>query len=237
MTEQGNLDEGKRLAEKNFEHDYLNQYVAHAPIEPHTAAVQIEGGKVTVWASTQTPFRAKETIAETLGLPAENVRVLPPFVGGGFGGKTNTQQIVEAARLAKAAGRPVQVAWTRKEEFFYDTFRPAAVIKIRSGLDAQNRIVYWDYDNYYAGTRSSQPFYDIPHHRVLTRGGRREGAHPFGVGAWRGPGSNTNVFAIESHIDAMAEAAGMDPLTFRLHNLANDTNEAGSQRCGRQVRP
>jgi isoquinoline 1-oxidoreductase len=239
VTEQGQLEEGKRLAEKNFEHDYLNQYVAHAPIEPHTAAVQIEGGKATVWASTQTPFRAKEAVAETLGLPADNVRVLPPFVGGGFGGKTNTQQIVEAARLAKAAGCPVQVAWTRKEEFFYDTFRPAAVIKIRSGLDARNRIVYWDYDNYYAGTRSSQPFYDIPHHRVLTRGGRRDGAHPFGTGAWRGPGSNTNVFAIESQIDAMAEAAGMDPLTFRLHNLANDRMKrvlnAAAEKFGRNL--
>ncbi len=238
VTEQGLLEEGKRLAEKSFEHDYLNQYVAHAPIEPHTAAVQIEGGRATVWASTQTPFRAQEAVAETLGFPPENVRVIPPFVGGGFGGKTNTQQIVEAARLAKAAGSPIQVAWTRKEEFFYDTFRPAAVIKIRSGLDAQDRIAYWDYDNYYAGTRSSQPFYDIPHHRVLTRGGRRDGAHPFGVGAWRGPGSNTNVFAIESHIDVMAEAAGMDPLAFRLHNLANDRMkrvlEAAADKFGRK---
>jgi isoquinoline 1-oxidoreductase len=239
VTEQGQLEEGKRLAEKNFEHDYLNQYVAHAPIEPHTACVQIEGGKATVWASTQTPFRAKDAVAEALGLPADSVRVLPPFVGGGFGGKTNTQQIVEAARFAKAAGRPVQVAWTRKEEFFYDTFRPAAVIKIRSGLDAQNRIVYWDYDNYYAGTRSSQPFYDIPHHRVLTRGGRRDGAHPFGTGAWRGPGSNTNVFAIESQIDAMAEAGGMDPLAFRHHNLANDRMKrvlnAAAEKFGRKL--
>ena len=222
VTEQGRLEEGRRLAEKDFETDYFNQYVAHAPIEPHAAAVQIEGKKATVWASTQTPFRAQEAVGETLGLPSENVRVITPFVGGGFGGKTNTQQIVEAARLAKLAGRPVQVAWTRKEEFFYDTFRPAAVIKIKSGLDARNHIVYWDYDNYYAGTRSSQPFYDIPHHRVLSRGGRRDGAHPFGVGAWRGPGSNTNVFAIESQIDVMAEAAGMDPLAFRLHNLKNN---------------
>ena len=222
VTEQGQLEEGKRLSEKDFETDYFNQYVAHAPIEPHAAAVQIEGKNATVWASTQTPFRAQEAVGETLGLPSENVRVITPFVGGGFGGKTNTQQIIEAARLAKLAGRPVQVAWTRKEEFFYDTFRPAAVIKIKSGLDERNRIVYWDYDNYYAGTRSSQPFYDIPHHRVLSRGGRRDGAHPFGVGAWRGPGSNTNVFAIESQIDAMAEAAGMDPLAFRLHNLTNN---------------
>jgi nicotinate dehydrogenase subunit B len=140
--------------------------------------------------------------------------VITPFVGGGFGGKTRNRQVVEAARLAKAVGRPVQVAWSRKEEFFNDTFRPAAVIKIRSGLDAENRIIYWDYDNFFAGTRSSEPFYDIPHYRVLERGGwgGGESPHPFSAGAWRGPGSHTNVFAMESQVDIMAEAAGMDPL-------------------------
>ena len=119
----------------------------------------------------------------------------------------------------------MQVAWSRKEEFFYDTFRPAAIIEIRSGLNSSNQIVFWEYHNYFAGSRSSQPFYNIPHHRVLSYGGRggRGGSrtHPFGVGAWRGPGSNTNVFAIESHIDVMAKSAGMDPLEFRLHNLTD----------------
>jgi isoquinoline 1-oxidoreductase len=221
VVERGSLKEGKNLAVKTFESEFFNHYVAHAPIETHTATVQIEGNKATVWASTQTPFWAQEEVARTLGFPAKSVRVLTPFVGGGFGGKTRNQQVIEAARLAKLAGRPVQVAWSRKEEFFYDTFRPAAVIKLISGLDRKNRIVYWDYDNYYAGARSSQPIYDIAHHRVLRRGSWRGGAqvHPFGVGAWRAPGSNTNVFAMESQIDIMAEAAGMDPLAFRLKNL------------------
>jgi CO/xanthine dehydrogenase Mo-binding subunit len=151
------------------------------------------------------------------------VQVITPFVGGGFGGKTRNQQVIEAARLAKMAGRPVQVAWSRKEEFFYDTFRPAAVIKVKSGLDHKNRIAFWDYDNYFAGTRSSHPFYDIPHHRVVSRGGWMggAGAHPFAVGAWRGPGSNTNVFAMESQMDIMAEGAGVDPLQFRLNHLTD----------------
>jgi CO/xanthine dehydrogenase Mo-binding subunit len=133
---------------------------------------------------------------------------------------------VEAARLAKLSGKPVQVAWTRKEEFFYDTFRPAAVIAINSGLDNSNKIVYWEYHNYCAGSRSSEPFYAIPHQKVLSYGGwgGRSGSspHPFGTGAWRGPGSNTNVFAMESHTDLMAAAAGMDPLRFRLHNLTDE---------------
>jgi len=227
VTEAGNLDAGKNLASKTFDAEYFNHYVAHAPSENHTAVATVEGDKATVWASTQAPFRAQGELARVLGLPLQNVRVITPFVGCGFGGKNQGRQIVEAARLAKLSGKPVQVAWSRKEEFFYDTFRPAAVIHIRSGLNSSNQIVFWDYQNFFAGSRSSQPFYSIPHHRVLSYGGwgGRSGggsAHPFGVGAWRGPGSNTNVFAIESHIDIMAEAAKMDPLEFRLLNLTND---------------
>ncbi len=225
VTEAGSLDEGKRSAARTFEEAYYNHYVAHAPSETHTAVAHVEQDQATVWASTQSPFRAQGEVAQVLGLPLEKVRVITPFVGCGFGGKNQGIQIVEAARLAKMSGRPVQVAWTRKEEFFYDTFRPAAVIEIRSGLDRSNRIVFWDYHNYFAGDRSSQPFYAIPHHRVLSMGGwggRGGGSpHPFGVGAWRGPGSNTNVFAMESHIDVMAAQAGMDPMEFRLLNLTD----------------
>jgi nicotinate dehydrogenase subunit B len=226
VTEEGNLEEGKRLASISLTRTYFNHYVAHAPSETHTAIAQVEGNKATVWASTQSPFRAQGEVAQILGIPPENVRVITPFVGCGFGGKNQGNQITEAARLAKLSGHPVQVAWSRKEEFFYDTFRPAAVIQIESGLDSAGHIVFWEYQNYYAGDRSSQPFYNIPHHRVFSMGGwggRSGGSvHPFGVGAWRGPGSNTNVFAIESHIDVLAEKAGMDPLQFRLHNLTDE---------------
>jgi len=224
VIESGNLDEGAKLATKTVERSYFAQYVAHVPSEPHTAVVSIEDGRAEVWASTQSPFRAQQEVARTLGLDVPNVRVRTPFVGGGFGGKNAGAQIVEAARLAKLTSKPVQVAWSRKEEFFYDTFRPAAAYDIRSGLDAQNKIVLWDYQNYHAGSRSSQPVYDIPHKRVTGYGGGfggAEGVHPFGTGAWRGPGSNTNIFATESHIDIMAETAGMDPLAFRLANLAD----------------
>lgn len=230
VTEAGNLDEGKSLASKTFEAEYFNHYVAHAPTENHTAVVKIEGDKAAVWASTQAPFRAQGEVARVLGLPPQNVRVITPFVGCGFGGKNQGQQIIEAAQLAKLSGKPVQVAWSRKEEFFYDTFRPAAVIHVRSGLNSSNQISFWEYHNYFAGSRSSQPFYNIPHYRVFSYGGwggRGIGgsAHPFGVGAWRGPGSNTNVFAIESHIDIMAETARMDPLEFRLLNLTDKRME------------
>jgi len=182
----------------------------------------VKENKATVWASTQTPFGAKEEIAEVLGIPSQNVRIITPFVGGGFGGKTANKQAVEAARLAKLAAKPVQVAWTRTEEFFNDTFRPAAVVKIKSGIDDSGKIVFWDYIVYFAGERGSQHFYDIPHHRTVSTGGGWRGipgAHPFGTGAWRAPGNNTNTHARESQIDIMASKAGLDPFEFRLKNL------------------
>lgn len=222
VTQAGNLQEGKQASILTFNHTYFNHYVSHAPMENHTAVVSINGDKATVWASTQTPFRAKDEAAGVLGLSPDNVRVITPFVGGGFGGKTRNQQVVEAAKLAKLSGFPVQVAWSREEEFFYDTFRPAAVVKISSGIDENKKIAFWDYDLYFAGSRSSEPIYNIPHYKVLSKGswgGRGESPHPFGVGAWRGPGSNTNVYAIESQIDIMASAAGIDPFEFRMQNL------------------
>ena len=225
VAQGGDLAAGKRLSAFSFEKTYLNSYVAHAPIENHTATAQIDGARITVWASAQTPFPLKDEIARTLGISPENVRIIPPFVGGAFGGKNSNQQGVEAARLAKLSGKPVQVAWTRKEEFFYDTFRPAAVVKITSGITNAGRICLWDYAVYFAGERGAAQFYDIPNHETLVSGAgwRSEtGVHPFGTGPWRAPGNNTNTFARESQIDIMASKAGIDPLEFRLNNLKDE---------------
>ncbi len=218
----GDLAEGRKAAARNFEATYLNSYVAHAAMETHTALAKIEGDQATVWASTQNPFGAQREIAEALAFPAPKVRVITPFVGGGFGGKTQNSQAVEAARLARTTGKPVQVCRSRAEEFFQDSFRPAAVVKIRSGVDTGGKIVFWDYDVAFAGERGSQQFYDIPHHRTAARpSGWSSGAHPFATGAWRAPGNNSNSFARESHIDQMAADTGMDPVEFRLKNLTD----------------
>ncbi len=223
VREKGDLARGRELATLRFDETYLTPYVAHSPMETHTAAAQVEADWATVWISTQRPFGAQGEIAQAIGLSPDRVRIITPYVGGGFGGKSQVAQAVQAARLSKAAGRPVQVAWSREEEFFYDTFMPAAVVKISSGLNEANRIVFWDYQVLFAGERSSEPFYDIPHQRTVSRGAARGGPspHPFGTGAWRGPGSNTNIFARESHIDIMAAKVGTDPVEFRLNNLAD----------------
>jgi isoquinoline 1-oxidoreductase len=228
VTQGGDIREGERVAREAFEATYLNHYVAHATIETHTALVKIEKDRVTVWASTQRPFGAKEEVAQALGIPSQKVRIITPFVGGGFGGKSQNRQVVEAARLAKLTGKSVQVAWSRQEEFFYDTFRPAAIVEIRSGVTEANQIVFWNYDIYFGGPRGAEQFYNIPHHRELSHGHYTgiPGAHPFGTGPWRAPGNNTNTFARESHIDIMAAKVRMDPLEFRLKNL-NDKRMIG----------
>ena len=207
-------------------------------METHTATATVEGDKVTVWPATQTPFPAKESIARALSIPSQNVRVITPFVGGGFGGKSFHLQAVEAARLAKRTGRPVQVMWTRAEEFFYDTFRPASIVKIRAGLDGAGTIVSWRYDVYYAGSRGAEQIYAIPNHRetAYVHYTGKEGTHPFATGPWRAPGNNSNTFARESHIDTMAAKRGVDPLAFRLKHLTDrrmlNTLQAAAKKFG-----
>lgn len=223
-----------------FEATYEKGYVAHAPMEPHAALAEVKDGHATVWASTQTPFPTRDRIAQALGLDKASVRVITPYLGGGFGGKSASGQAVEAARLAKIAGKPVQVAWTRAEEFYNDTFDPAAVVKIRSGLDRNMRISHWDYEVFAAGPRGATIFYDIPNLRVRSAGGMsyegaaaEKGLHLFHVGPWRAPGANMNVFAVESQIDTMAAAAGADPVVFRLQHLSDTRMRRVLESCSK----
>ena len=217
----GDVEAGEKLCDKKFDSEFHDPYLAHVAIETHTALAQLEGDKMTVWAATQSPFGLREGIMRELKLPAEKVRVITPFVGGGFGGKGEYQQGIEAAKLAKLAGKPVMLVWTRDEEFFYDTFHPAGVIKIKSGIDKTGMIKLWDYSIYYSGTRGADAIYDIPNTK-FTHYDQKKGSpavHQFGTGAWRAPNNNTNTFAREVQIDIMAAAAGIDPLEFRRKNL------------------
>jgi len=220
----GDLETGSQLSEKIIESEFHDPYLAHVAIETHTALAQLEGDKITVWASTQSPFGLQNGISRELGFPLGKVRVIVPFVGGGFGGKGEFQQGIEAAKLAKLSGKPVMLVWTRDEEFFYDTFHPAGVIKIKSGIDKSGLIKLWDYHLYYAGSRGSDTIYDVPNAKTTSYGQKRDASpvHPLATGAWRAPSNNTNTFAREVQIDIMAAAAGIDPLEFRLKNLKDE---------------
>ena len=225
--DRGDPGRARTSAAHLFESTFRKGYVAHAPIETHAALADVAAGQATVWASTQTPFPARDQIAQALEFPPEKVRVITPYLGGGFGGKSASGQAVEAARLSLAVGQPVQVMRTRQEEFFLDTFDPAAVVKVIAGLDGQGKISLWDAVIYAAGERGSTIPYEVPDARVelvgqtgygeLTAGGM----HPFATGPWRAPGANMNVFAIESQMDILAAAAKVDPIEFRMRHLAD----------------
>ena len=175
---------------------YLNAYVAHSALETHTALVKLDGDKATVWSSTQSPFGTKDERRPGAQVPA---RERP--LSSRRSSAADSAARPEARRPSRLPGWPRSPAspsrwlWSREDEFFNDTFRPAAVVNIKSGVSDAGRITFWDYEVIYAGERSSQQFYDIPHHRTVVRGewgGGRGGAasgHPFGVGAWRAPGA------------------------------------------------
>ena len=220
----GDMETGRQLSEKTFESEFHDPYLAHAAIETHTALAQLEGDKITVWASTQSPFGLQNGISRELNFPIEKVRVISPFVGGGFGGKGEYQQGIEAAKLAKLTGKPIMLVWTREEEFFYDTFHPAGVVKIKSGIDKSGLIKLWDYNLYGAGSRGSDTIYDVPNNKTTSYSQKKDAppVHPLATGAWRAPSNNTNTFAREIQIDIMAAAAGIDPLEFRLKNLKDE---------------
>jgi isoquinoline 1-oxidoreductase len=217
----GDLESGKEEAELHFEEEFHDGYKAHASIEPHAATCVFEDDKLTMWASSQTPFGTRQQISEELNLPLENVHLKQIYIGGGFGGKIYNRQALEVARIAKKMeGKPIQLMWNRKEEFMYDMFRSAAVVKINSGMKNDGTMTYFDFNAYCSGSRGTDTFYGVPNHKTTTYNG--DGVHPFGTGAWRAPGNPTNTFARESHIDIMAHKIGMDPLEFRRKNISNN---------------
>jgi isoquinoline 1-oxidoreductase len=226
----GNLTLGQSQAVLTREQTYYTPFLAHAPMEPHAAVASYASGKVKVWASTQAPFKTRNDVATALVISTANVQVITPFVGGAFGGKAyNNKQAVEAALLSKAAGIPVNVTWTREEEFFYDSFQPPCLVKIRAGLNASQQICFWDSQAYYTGSyhMATNGAYGIPNHRTLFYGHWYNTENsitpplPFPEGPWRSPGNSALTFARESHIDALAAAAGLDPVEFRLRHLTD----------------
>ena len=221
VISRGDLAAGEKRAATVVEGEYRNAYESHATLEPHTSVAQWEGGRMTVWASTQSPFVIREAVAEALKLGPDKVRIIAPFVGGGFGGKLVGPGAIEAARIARQVpGVPIQLAWNREEDLFLDTYRPAAVVKVRSGLDAgRGAITFWDYIVAGVSQGEAEFPYDMPASRYQAPA--VPGLHPLKVGAWRAPNAHTNAFARESQLDALAAKAGVDPVTLR-RRLAND---------------
>lgn len=215
LHEQGDVDGALAGAELVRAATYTVAYIAHAPLEPRAALAEWRDGRLTVWTGTQRPFAVRAELAEALGVPEEHIRVIVPDTGSGYGGKHFGDAAVEAARLARVAGAPVKLVWTRAEEFTWAYFRPAGVIDVTAGLDASGTLVAWEFHNYNSGGASILTPYEAPHQRIAFH----PSVSPLRQGSYRALAATANNFARECHMDELARAAGEDPLAFRLRHL------------------
>jgi isoquinoline 1-oxidoreductase len=203
---------------RTFDASYRIPYIAHVPLEPRAAVAEWQDGKVTVWTGTQRPFGVRGELADAFRIPEDKVRVIVPDMGSGYGGKHTGEVAIEAARLAKAAGRPVKLVWTRAEEFAWAYFRPAGVIDIKAGVDANGRILGWAFDNWNSGNSGIQTPYDIPAVSNVFHPSKS----PLRQGSYRALAATANHYAREMHMDAMARALEVDPIEFRMRHLKDE---------------
>jgi isoquinoline 1-oxidoreductase len=211
---------------------YTVAYIAHTPLEPRAAVAEWQGDQLTVWTGTQRPFGVRGDLASALKVPQDRVRVIVPDTGSGYGGKHTGEVAIEAARLARGAGRPVKLVWTRVEEFTWAYFRPAGVIDVSASVAVDGTLKSWEFDNYNSGPSGIGTPYVVPDPRTDFHPAKA----PLREGSYRGLAATANHFARECHMDALAHAVRLDPLAFRLKNLM-DTRlrtvlEAAASRFG-----
>jgi nicotinate dehydrogenase subunit B len=213
--QQGSVDDALARGALRLDATYTVAYIAHAPLEPRAAVAQWSGERLTVWTGSQRPFGVRAGLADTFRIPESNVRVIVPDTGSAYGGKHTGDAAIEAARLARAAGRPVKVVWTREEEFTWAYFRPAGVIDVRSAISPDSKLVAWDFHNYHSGSSGIETPYAVPNVRTEYH------SVPLVLrsGSYRGLAATANHFAREMHMDALAHLGKIDPLEFRLKNL------------------
>jgi nicotinate dehydrogenase subunit B len=217
LLEKGNVERGLAASAKRCQAEYTLPFIAHTPIEPRAAVAYWDEHGLTVHGGSQVPFAVRAQLAAAFGIAERQVRFIASNVGTGFGGKHGPEVMLEAARLAKAAGKPVRVAWSREEEFVRSYCRPAALVEVRGGLSSQGRMVAWDFRNYNSGAASLVPPYDIANYHCAYH----RAASPLRQGAYRSLAAVANTFARETHIEELASLAGQDPVEFRLRNIAN----------------
>ena len=211
----GSVTEGMLAAEVKLRQSYTVAYIAHAPLEPRAAVAEWKDGKLTVWTGTQRPFGVRTELAEAFRIPETQIRVIVPDTGAAYGGKHTGDAAIEAARLARAAGKPVKLVWTREEEFTWSYFRPAGVIEISSGVRNDGVITAWEFHNYNSGASAIRTPYTIAHQKIEFH----RASSPLRQGSYRALAATANDFARETHMDELAHTVKMDPLEFRRKNL------------------
>jgi isoquinoline 1-oxidoreductase len=226
----GSVDQAMSSADHHLKQTYTVQYIAHTPLEPRAALAKWDGDQLTVWTGTQRPFGVRGQLAEAFRIPEDKIRVLMPDMGSGYGGKHTGETAIEAARLARAAKRPVKVVWTREEEFTWAYFRPAGVIDVMSGVSKNGTITAWEFHNYNSGSAGIKTYYEIPNQRIVFHPVKS----PLRQGSYRALAATANHFARESHMDELAHTVKMDPLEFRLKNLKNERLRAVFEAAAKQ---
>ncbi len=216
--ETGDVEAALAAAPVTLTATYTTAYIAHVPLETHTALARWDDDRLTVWVGTQVPFGVRRRLAEALDVPEAKVRVIVPDTGGGFGGKHGGDVAVEAARLAHTAKRPVKVRWSRAEEFTSGYLRPAAVIDISSGATRDGAITAWQMRNTNSGMFGLVGPYAVANQRL----DYQPADAPLAQGSYRALAATANHFARESHMDELAHALAVDPLESRLRHLEDE---------------
>ncbi|HWF89190.1 MAG TPA: molybdopterin cofactor-binding domain-containing protein [Pyrinomonadaceae bacterium] len=218
----GSIVNGMAAAQKKLSQTYTVAYIAHAPLEPRAAVAEWNDDKLTVWTGTQRPFGVRSDLAEAFHIPEEKIRVIVPDTGSGYGGKHTGECAVEAARLARATGKPVKLVWSREEEFNWAYFRPAGVIEVNSGVRNDGTVTAWEFHNYNSGGSGIQVKYDFLNQDIQFHNSKS----PLRQGSYRGLAATANHFAREVHMDELAQLIQMDPVAFRLKNIKDERLKA-----------
>jgi xanthine dehydrogenase YagR molybdenum-binding subunit len=208
-----------------FDATYSTPDEAHAMMEPHASTAAWEGDKLTLWTSNQMIAWSVGELAVTLGIPKENVRLVSPFIGGGFGGKLFIRADALLAALgARAAGRPVKVALTRPMMFNNTVHRPATIQRIRIGTTGDGKITAIGHESWSGNLPDGKPEGAVQPTRLLYAGANRFTATRLAVldlpegNAMRAPGEAPGMMTLEIAMDEMAERLRLDPIEFRILN-------------------